>query len=291
MAPIRPSARLTLAAITAAFLAQPAFAQQPANPGWFVPGQQQGPRVQPQGQPQRPPARPATPAQSDAGMADPGADGAPPISPQQLQVVLPPAPEVPPVAKGNPPPAAIIGVLSVPDVLRISSAYQFADRELGQRRQKLNEDAQKEQIALRDLGQAFANERAKLTPDQIRAKEREYQNRINESRRKFGDRERIIREAGQYVMAQVDRTLEMVAHQVATSRGVNVVLNRAQLLGTTPEFDLTPQVAEVLNQVLPTVVIPPDGISPVTLTPTAAAPDSKPAAPAAAGGAKPPQKN
>ena len=289
MAPIRPSARLTLAAITAAFLAQPALAQQPANPGWFVPGQQQGPRVQPQGQPQRPPARPATPAQSDGSMADPGPDGAPPISPQQLQVVLPPAPEVPPVAKGNPPPAAIIGVLSVPDVLRISSAYQFADRELGQRRQKLNEDAQKEQIALRDLGQAFANERAKLTPDQIRAKEREYQNRINESRRKFGDRERIIREAGQYVMAQVDRTLEMVAHQVATSRGVNVVLNRAQLLGTTPEFDLTPQVAEVLNQVLPTVVIPPDGISPVTLTP--AAPDSKPAAPAAAGGAKPPQKN
>lgn len=204
--------------------------------------------------------------------------------------MLPPAPEVPPIPKGTPPPAAVIGVLSVPDVLRISTAYQQADKELGVRRQKLNEDAQKEQIALRDLGQAFASQRAKLTPDQIRAKEREYQNRINESRRKFGDRERIIREAGQYVMAQIDRMLEIIAHQVATSRGVNVVLNRAQLLGTTPEFDLTPQVVEVLNQVLPTVVIPPDGVSPLAMAQQLSA-SPKPDAAPAAGGAKPPPKN
>ena len=64
--------------------------------------------------------------------------------------------------------AAVIGILSVPDVLRISSAYQQADKELGARRQKLNEDAQKEQIALRDLGQALGNDRAKMTPEQIR---------------------------------------------------------------------------------------------------------------------------
>ncbi len=291
MAPIRSSAAIAIAALAAALLAQPVSAQQQSNPGWFVPGQGQPPRAQPQAQP-RPPSRPAEGQQAgDAeAAADPGAEGAPPISPQQLQVMLPPAPEVPPIPKGAPPPAAVIGVLSVPDVLRISSAYQQADKELGIRRQKLNEDAQKEQIALRDLGQAFASQRAKLTPDQIRAKEREYQNRINESRRKFGDRERIIREAGQYVMAQIDRMLEIIAHQVATSRGVNVVLNRAQLLGTTPEFDLTPQVVEVLNQVLPTVVIPPDGVSPLAMAQQLSA-SPKPETAPAAGGAKPPPKN
>jgi Skp family chaperone for outer membrane proteins len=162
---------------------------------------------------------------------------------------------------------AVIGVLSVPDVLRISTAYQQADRELSARRQRLNEDAQREQATLRDLGQAFATERGKLSADQVRARERHYQTRINDARRKFGEREQVIREAGQYVMAQIDRTLEGVAHQVATSRGVNLVFNRAQLLGATADFDLTPQVAEVLNQVLPTVVIPPDGVSPITLIP------------------------
>jgi Skp family chaperone for outer membrane proteins len=188
-------------------------------------------------------------------------------SPQQIQVQLPPAPAVPPVAKGSSPPAAIIGILSVPDVLRISTAYQQGDKELAARRQKLNLDAQKEQVALRDLGQALANDRMKLTPEQIRNKERELQDRVNESRRKFGERNRIIQEAGQYVMAQIDRTLEQVAQQVALAHGVNLVLNRAQILGTTADFDLTPQVAEVLNQVLPSVIIPPDGISPMAMAP------------------------
>jgi Skp family chaperone for outer membrane proteins len=179
-----------------------------------------------------------------------------------LQVQLPPMPEIPTIPKGSPTPAAIVGILSVPDILRISSAYQMADKELASRRAKVNEDGQKEQNTLRELGQNFANERAKLTPEQIRTREKEYADRVNESRRKFSERARIIQEAGQYVMAQIERVIEVVAQQVAASRGVNLVLNRAQVLGTTADFDLTPQVADVLNKILPTVVIPPDGVSP-----------------------------
>ena len=138
----------------------------------------------------------------------------------------------------------------MPDVLRISTAYQAAYKELNARGQKLNEDAQKEQDALRDLGQAFAAERAKLSPEQIRTKEKEIQDRATEAQRRFGERNRIIQEAGQYVMLQINRTMEQVAQQVALSRGINLVLNRAQILGTTADFDLTPAVAEVLNKAL-----------------------------------------
>ncbi|HEY1411869.1 MAG TPA: OmpH family outer membrane protein [Rhodopila sp.] len=217
-----------------------------------------------------------------------------------LQAQLPPMPEIPPIPKGSATPAAIVGILSVPDILRISTAYQQADKELSARRNKLNEDGQKEQTALRDLGQNFANERAKLTPEQIRGREKEYADRVNDSRRKFSERARVIQEAGQYVMAQIERVIEQVAQQVAASRGVNLVLNRAQVLGTTADFDLTPQVADVLNRILPSVVIPPDGISPTDFKASVAAgpragatPEVTPAAataapPAKAPAAKPP---
>ena len=175
----------------------------------------------------------------------PGAEGQ-----QQVQVQLPPPPEVPPLPKGPTPPAAIVGVLSVPDVMRASTAFQQADKEFLARRQKLNEDAQKEQVTLRDLGQQLANERGKLSPDQIRTREKDLQDRITESRRTFGERNRIIQEASQYVMAQIDRAVEMVTQQVAISRGINIVLNRAQILGTTSDFDLTPAVVDDLNKVL-----------------------------------------
>ena len=68
-------------------------------------------------------------------------------------------------------------------------------------------------------------------------------------------------------MAQIDRAMEEVAQQVALSRGINIVLNRAQVLGTTADFDLTPEVAKVLNKILPKVDIPPEGVSPVKLHP------------------------
>ena len=254
--------------LVASFLsasAMPAAAQQQQNQDWFVPGQQRPAAAA------HPPARPsATPVQAAPGAAEPtlvpggvppGAEGqAPP-----LEVKLPAPPDVAPLPKGPTPPAAIVGVLSVQDVLRSSTAFQAADKEFLARRQKLNEDAQKEQVALRDLGQTLANDRAKLTPEQIRAREKELQDRITESRRTFGDRNRIIQEASQYVMAQIDRAVEMVTQQVAISRGINLVLNRAQMLGTTSDFDMTTAVVEDLNKVLPKVVIPPDGVSPVDL--------------------------
>ena len=181
-------------------------------------------------------------------VAPPGAEGQPQ---PQVQVQLPPPPEMPPMPKGPTPPAAIVGMLSVPDVLRVSTAFQQADKEFVARRQKLNEDAQKEQVTLRELGQALANERGKLTPEQIRTREKDLQDRIDESRRMFSERKRIIQEAGQYVMAQIERVVEMVAQQVAISRGMNLVLNRAQVLGTTTDFDMTPAVVDDLNKVLP----------------------------------------
>jgi Skp family chaperone for outer membrane proteins len=268
------------------------FAQQAQNPEWFVPGQAKpaaappAHRTAPRAAPSGAPGVLPIPSEGDGEQAGN-------VPPPQFQ--LPPAPEIPPIPKGQATPAAIVGILSVPDVLRVSTAYQTAYKELNARGQKLNEDAQKEQAALRDLGQQFAAERPKLSPEQIRTKEKEIQDRATEAQRRFGERNRIIQEAGQYVMLQINRTMEQVAQQVALSRGINLVLNRAQILGTTADFDITPAVAEVLNKALPSVVVPPDGVSPLAMAKassepkTAEATKKAEAKPAAA--AKPPQKH
>ena len=288
----RPLLASALAALVLLAQPWPARAQQAQQgPGWFVPGQ---PHAAAPARPARTavPVAPVAPVAPEVGDEEPGiASSAEPGAPtqQQLRVQLPEAPKIPAIPKGPPTPAAIIGVLSIPDVLRVSTAYQQADKVLTERHKKLADDAQREQVALRGMGQTLANQRAKLSPEQIRQKERELQDRISNSRRSFGERNQVIQEAGQYVMAQINRTLEEVAQQVALSRGVNMMLNRAQVLGTTNDFDLTPEVAQVLNKVLPAVVIPPDGVSPVKM-PT---PKTEPSAPAeiAKSAAKAPEKH
>jgi Skp family chaperone for outer membrane proteins len=269
-----------VAALALAFHPLLGNAQQAPNGEWFVPGQ---------ARPTAPPAQRGAPRPAPSPVATPGAvplggdvGGEPGANPPPLQVQLPPAPDIPPIPKGQATPAAIVGILSVPDVLRISTAYQAAYKELNARGQKLNEDAQKEQVALRDLGQSFAAERAKLSPEQIRGKEKEIQERATDAQRRFGERNRIIQEAGQYVMMQINRSMEQVAQQVALSRGINLVLNRAQILGTTADFDLTPEVADVLNKTLPNVVVPPDGVSPLAMAPPAGATRAAGATPATA---------
>ncbi len=46
---------------------------------------------------------------------------------------------------------------------------------------------------------------------------------------------------------------------------MNLVLHRSQVALNVNQFDITGQVAEQLNKVLASVVIPPDGVSPATL--------------------------
>jgi len=243
---------------------------QSQGQNWFIPNQ---PHPAPE---RRAPARAPAAAPAPAAQYPPLADTAPPdetapsAPTEQIQVQLPPAPSVPDVPRGPLPPAAVIGVLSVPDVLRASVAYQAADKTISERRQKLNDDAQQEQVKLRDMGQELATDRGKLTPEQIRAKEKELQDRIADSRRSFTERNRIIQEQGQYALLQIQRTLSEVVQKVAVSRGMNLVLQRAEVAVNIPEFDVTPEVTERLNTALSSVVIPPEGVSPVSTSPVAA---------------------
>ena len=150
----RPPWRLPSYAVAA----EPGAAQQ--NQEWFVPNQTPA-ACRRHARPARPAGARCEPAARRAAVPGSGARGRPHAEgQQQLQVQLPPPPEVPPLPKGPTPPAAIVGVLSVPDVMRASTAFQQADKEFLARRQKLNEDAQKEQVTLRDLGQQLANERS-----------------------------------------------------------------------------------------------------------------------------------
>ena len=147
--------------------------------------------------------------------------------------------------------------------MRAASAALQVEKTITERREKLNEDAQKEQASWRDMQQSLATQRAGLSADQIRAKERELQDRITNSQKQLRDRNRYIQESGQVGLAQIERMLIGVIRQVAESRGMNLVLRREQVALNVNEFDITDAVVAQLNKVLPSVIMPPDGVSPV----------------------------
>jgi Skp family chaperone for outer membrane proteins len=273
---------------------QPAAAQ---TPDYFIPGQGggqgSGARAPRPAAPARPAPRPANPAPGLLPAPSATADDGQPAP----QVQLPPVPQLPALPKGTTPPTAVIGVLGVPEVMHASTAAQAVEKVIGERRERLSQDAQKEQAAWRDMQQALTTDRAKLSAEQVRTRERQLQERITNAQRVFRERNNQIQAAAQVALAQIERTLIAVIRQVAESRGMNLVLHRTQVALNVNEFDVTNQVAEQLNKVLPSVTIPPEGQMPTTAnsgggqaaTPASAAPsaDATPAASAPATPAKP----
>ncbi len=231
----------------------PAFAQQQE---WFVPG----------GQGQRPggqPARPGQPAQ--------------PQRPPQGQPARPQQPAALPA--GQQPPAAVIGIVDIPEVQRVSTAFNTVREEIERRRQRLNDDLQREQNSWREAQQALANQRANLPPDQLRTRERELQDRITDSQRIFRERSRAIEQAAQGALVEIEQALGVVIRQVASSRSVNLVLPRPLVIFNEAPFDLTEEVAGQFNRILRSVTIPPEptGEAGAPAAPGAAAPAAPPA--------------
>ena len=250
--------------------------------GYFIPPQPAAPKQA---------AAPAPRTAPRSGPA-PTAQALPPPPPVQLPTGMPgvsgadagetgdqalaqmpnlPVPDLPALPKGAVPPTVVIGVLGVPDIMRAATASKQVEQTIGERRQKLNEDAQKEQAAWRDLQQQLAAQRGTMSPEQIHAKEQSLQDRITEAQKSFRERNKVIQETAQYSLGQIERTLIAVIRQVADSRGMNLVLHRAQVALNVNEFDITDQVTQQLNKVMPSVSIPPDGVSPLAQAAAAAA--------------------
>ncbi len=271
----------------APLLVPAAHAQQ--NGGWFVPKSSQPAdapaatrrRAAPQPRPVPEPLPAAVPIQ-DQQQGDPQAQG------PQVQPVLPlpPIPSLADLPKGNPPPPAVFGIISVPEVMHASSAAQQVEKVLGARRDKLNGDAQKEQAAWRETQQQIQAAAKGLSQDQVQGRVRALQARVQAAQKDFRNRNRIIQEAAQVAIGQIERELVQVIKQVSASHGMNFVLHREQVALNMPEFDITPQVVNQLNSTLPSVFIPADGVDSEVLArsgtyPTTANPGPQPVAAAA----------
>ncbi|HZF76581.1 MAG TPA: OmpH family outer membrane protein [Acetobacteraceae bacterium] len=228
---LRPA--LTLAALV--LLAAPALAQQQGGQEWFVPGQ--GGQQRPAGQ--------AQPAQGQ-----PQGQQRPPQQGQAAQQ-RPPA--------GQRPPAPVIGIVDVPEVQRLSAAFNQVREEVERRRARLNEDLQREQGRWRDLQQQLAAARATLPPEELRVRERDLQDRIADSQRIFRDRARGLDQAAQQGLQQIEQALGTVIRQVSASRGINLVLPRALIIYNEAGFDMTEEVSAQLNRVLRSVPLPAEG--------------------------------
>lgn len=240
------------------------------NGAWFVPrtAQQPSAPVAPHHH-AAPVAAPAPAAMPDMGGMD-EAEGAPEGEGQQVPPVLPlpPVPASPAIPKENAPPPVSVGLISVQGVMQLSTAAQEMQQVLGERRDRLARVVQKEEAAWREEQQKLQVQARTLTSDQLQLRVRHLQERRAKDQRDFSNQARIIQEAYQVAFHQIERVLEQrdgIIARVAGAHGMNLVLHAEQAVLHVDGQDITEEVADLLNKVLPHVFIPGDGVDPEVL--------------------------
>jgi Skp family chaperone for outer membrane proteins len=230
---ITRSRPLLIAAIAA--LAAPAAFAQTSSPGYFIP-----------------------PAAHPAPMPHP----APAPAPQPAQPQMPPIPQLPALPKEAAPPVAVVGVLSVPEVMQKSTAAQGVQRVIQERQVALAHDAQIARNKIQAEQAHIMAERGHLTDAEVAAREQALRNQIAATQTKFEERNQAIQNSGQAALNQIESNLIAIIRQEAEAHGMNLVLHREQVALNVNAFDITNEVLAQLNKLLPSVKVPPSVVTP-----------------------------
>ncbi|MCW8307870.1 OmpH family outer membrane protein [Acidiphilium sp. PA] len=222
-------------------------AQSGNGPGFFIP------------HPKAPPAAHSVPVRAQPmtqpqGMPQQGQQpGTQAIPPQKL----PPIPQLPALPKESAPPAPVMGVLSVPEVMQQSTAAQGVEKIIEARRQKLAAEAQADQQKWEAEQKTITGEKAKLSKAALAGKEQALQREIEEAQVDFHNRNLAIEVSARTALGKIESTLIAVIRQVAQAHGMNLVLHRSQVALNVNGFDISKEVATHLNTILPSVAVPP----------------------------------
>ena len=240
--------RLRPALVAVAIFAAPAaFAQ--SSPGYFMPPSQSAPA--------QPAPQPAPPQQ-----AAPPQEAVPQPQPQPQTQQIPAIPKLPALPPSAPPPPAVIGVLSVPEVMQKSTAAQGVQQVIQQRQQALGADAQRARARLQSQLQGILAERGKLSDADLAQKEQDLRNEAAALQTKFALRNQAIQNSGQAALGQIESELIAIIKEEAEAHGMNLVLHREQVALNVQAFDITDAVAARLNELLPSVQVPPSVVTP-----------------------------
>ena len=192
-----------------------------------------------------PPSQTAAPAAAPVHASAPAPQA--PVQ-AQAQQQAPAIPQLPALPKGVAPPVAVIGVLSVPEVMQKSTAAQGVQAVIRQRQDALGTEAQAARTKIQAEQAQIVADRSTMTDAQLEAKEQALRNEIAATQTKFQERNQAIQNSGQAALAQIESELIAIIRQEAEARGMNLVLHREQVALNVDAFDITSDVVAQLNK-------------------------------------------
>ncbi|HEX6956860.1 MAG TPA: OmpH family outer membrane protein [Ferrovibrio sp.] len=153
-------------------------------------------------------------------------------------------------------PPAIIAVIDSQRINREAAALKNARQQLEQYRAGFQSEIAKEEEKLRNEEQEISRQRSVVTPEVFQQKRQAFQGKVVDLQKRIQERSQSLEKMLNSVRDQVTVQVVDILKELATERGFNFVLDRAQVqLFVGDSIDITPEVLKRLDKRLPTVKV------------------------------------
>jgi len=192
-------------------------------------------------------------------------------------------PPAPAAAAPAPPPATIsVMVVDVQALLQNSKAAKMVRQQIEAKRAEYAKDISHREEALRQERDALQRQQSTLTADQLAAKGRDFQAKVNELDRDVQAKRQALERSNADALQKIQEVMVKIITDIAKDRKANLVFQRSELVLFDQGFDVTDQVLAKLDEQMPTLDV--TFVAPVA----ANAPDQGTTTTPAPGPAKPP---
>jgi Skp family chaperone for outer membrane proteins len=203
----------------------------------------------------------------------------------------PPAtpPASPPAAATSaaPPTSLSVIVVDVQALLQNSKAAKMVRQQIEGKRAEYAKEISHQEETLRQERDALQRQQASLSAEQLNAKGRDFQAKVNELDRDVQAKRQALERSNADALQKIQEVMVKIITDIAKDRKANLVFQRSELVLFDQGFDVTDEVLQKLDEQMPTMTV--NFVAPVA----ANAPDAGPAAaptaaqPAAAATPKP----
>ena len=151
----------------------------------------------------------------------------------------------------------VIAIIDMQRILRESIAVQSMQQEIEQRRSRYQAALQKKEEEIRNTDQELLRQRSVLTADVYAKKRQELERQVAGMQREIQRQRRGLDEIFGQGMNQVRRELVEVVKEIATERGADLVLAKANVVLVRPDLEITDEALARLNARLESVPLAP----------------------------------
>jgi len=155
----------------------------------------------------------------------------------------------------TPPP--VIVMVDMQQLVYNSKAAKSVQAQMDKERESFSKQVAEQEDQLQRARADLERQRNAMAPDQLEAKSREFQQKLEELDRAVQARQRVWQEETKEAIEKVQGAALQVVAEIAAARHANLVIQKAAVVLGTDGFDITTDALTRLDQRLPSVTLEP----------------------------------